>query len=66
MNNLACDPRAQDVLAEMRQRLEKWMRETDDPLLKEGRVPLPETGWENPQDDLHPGNENRIDATVLR
>jgi arylsulfatase A-like enzyme len=32
-NNLAADPSHEDILAELRERLERWMRETDDPLL---------------------------------
>ncbi len=32
-DNLASDPAHQDALIELRERLERWMRETDDPLL---------------------------------
>jgi arylsulfatase A-like enzyme len=32
-SNLAAEPAARDVLAELRARLERWMEETDDPLL---------------------------------
>ena len=39
-NNLASDPSHQSILAELRERLELWMRETDDPLLA-GRVDPP-------------------------
>lgn len=39
--NLAGDPAARPVLEEMRGRLDRWMRETDDPLLR-GPVPAPE------------------------
>lgn len=39
--NLAGDPAARFVLEEMRARLDRWMRETDDPLLR-GPVPAPE------------------------
>lgn len=39
-NNLASDPSHQSALGELRERLERWMRETDDPLLA-GRVDPP-------------------------
>jgi arylsulfatase A-like enzyme len=44
-NNVAGDPSLNDVLAEMRGRLEAWMQETEDPLLQ-GPIPRPEgAGW---------------------
>ena len=39
--NLAGDSSAQPVLEEMRARLDRWMRDTDDPLLR-GPIPAPE------------------------
>ena len=39
-HNLAADPAHARVLAELRERLERWMQETDDPLL-DGAVPAP-------------------------
>ena len=39
--NLVDDPRAAEPLTQMRQRLERWMKETEDPLL-EGAVMAPE------------------------
>jgi len=39
-NNLVAAPHAQPALADLRARLERWMRETDDPLLR-GPVPAP-------------------------
>jgi N-sulfoglucosamine sulfohydrolase len=39
-DNLAGDARHREVLEDLRGRLERWMRETDDPLL-EGPVPVP-------------------------
>lgn len=38
--NLAAEPSMQPILDEMRQRLDRWMRETHDPLLQ-GPVPAP-------------------------
>ncbi len=40
MHNLARDPAAGEALVEMRGRLDKWMHETDDPVLT-GDVPAP-------------------------
>lgn len=51
--NLAYDPSVADVLEEMRIRLEKWMRETDDPLLY-GPVPAPAGAELNDQDQISP------------
>ena len=52
-NNLVGDPSVRGVLEEMRSRLERWMRETDDPLL-EGPVPAPSGARVNDPDDLSP------------
>jgi arylsulfatase A-like enzyme len=46
MRNLIDDPEWADVAREMRGRLDRWMRESDDPLL-DGPVPLPEGAWVN-------------------
>jgi N-sulfoglucosamine sulfohydrolase len=51
--NLAADPSRSGVLEEMRDRLETWMRETDDPLL-EGPVAPPEGAMINQQTQLSP------------
>lgn len=40
-NNIAERSDMADVLEDMRDRLAKWMRETGDPLLPDGNVPLP-------------------------
>lgn len=52
-NNLAGQSRFDAPLAEMRGRLDRWMRETDDPLLK-GPVPLPPGGFANSPDQISP------------
>jgi len=52
-NNLAGQPQCAPVLAPMRARLDRWMRETEDPLLK-GPVPLPPGGVVNDPDQLSP------------
>ncbi|GAG31408.1 unnamed protein product, partial [marine sediment metagenome] len=57
-HDLAADPTTPEVLAEMRGRLEAWMKRTDDPLLK-GPVPMPEHGFVNDPDDLSPGGPVR-------
>jgi len=40
-DNLAGDPTRQPILTNMRQRLDRWMHETGDPLLQD-RIPVPE------------------------
>ena len=40
MRDLSADPEHADTLAELRGRVEEWMRETNDPLL-DGPIPLP-------------------------
>lgn len=52
-HNVAAESRYGTVLVEMRERLERWMRETDDPLL-EGPVPLPEGAAVNPPELVSP------------
>ena len=52
-HNLAGDARYGQTLEQMRGRLERWMRETEDPLL-EGDVPLPEGARANAQSDVTP------------
>jgi len=51
--NLAGDPAAAGALAEMRARLDCWMRDTDDPLLR-GPVPAPPGALANNPDGLSP------------
>ena len=52
-HNLAGDARYGQMVEQMRGRLERWMRETDDPLL-EGDVSLPEGARANAQSDVTP------------
>jgi N-sulfoglucosamine sulfohydrolase len=54
-HNLAADPTYGQALAEMRERLDRWMRRTDDPLL-DGPVPLPPGGVANDVDALSPNS----------
>jgi arylsulfatase A-like enzyme len=58
-NNLAGDAAKADVLAELRERLEAWMRETEDPLL-EGPVEPPEGAIVNEQWQVSPDDPVRI------
>jgi len=51
--NLAGDARYGEALREMRGRLDRWMRETDDPILA-GPIPPPEGALVNDPGDLHP------------
>jgi N-sulfoglucosamine sulfohydrolase len=52
-DDLAADPARSGVLAEMQERLEAWMRETEDPLL-DGPVPPPEGAMINEQTQVSP------------
>jgi N-sulfoglucosamine sulfohydrolase len=52
-NNIAARPNAALVLDDMRSRLDAWMRETDDPLLK-GEAPRPPGLVINDPDDASP------------
>jgi N-sulfoglucosamine sulfohydrolase len=54
MGNLVDSPDHQDVLKDLRTRLEKWMKETNDPLIN-GPIAIPEGANINSQDDLAPG-----------
>src|SRR3954452_8284241 len=57
--NCAGDSAKAEVLAELRERLEAWMRETDDPLL-EGPVAPPEGAIVNEQWQVSPDDPVRI------
>lgn len=52
-NNLAQVPSCQDVLEEMRSRLDSWMRKTNDPLL-EGPIPAPPGAELNTPNQISP------------
>jgi len=52
-HNLAGDPSHLDVLEDMRNRLDTWMRSTDDPLLK-GPVPAPSGAVITLPDEVNP------------
>jgi arylsulfatase A-like enzyme len=56
--NVATDPARAEVLAELRDRLEAWMRETDDPLL-DGPIAPPEGAIVNEQWQVSPDDPVR-------
>ena len=58
-HNLANDPAMASVLVEMRGRLDRWMRRTDDPLL-EGPVPAPSGSKVNDPDGLSPREHTQL------
>jgi N-sulfoglucosamine sulfohydrolase len=51
MRNLIDDPRWAGVAADLRARLERWMRDSGDPLY-DGPVPLPDGAWANDPDQV--------------
>ncbi|MEN9936686.1 MAG: hypothetical protein RLZZ387_3265 [Chloroflexota bacterium] len=57
--NVAADPKLFPILSDMRARLERWMRDTGDPLLG-GPVPLPPGGVANDPDGLSPSEPTTV------
>jgi hypothetical protein len=57
-HNLAGDSSCAEALEEMRQRLERWMQSTQDPLL-DGPVPAPSGAKVNDPDGISPGETTR-------
>jgi N-sulfoglucosamine sulfohydrolase len=57
-NNVAADPARSEVLAELRTRLDAWMRETEDPLL-DGSVAPPPGAIVNEQWQVSPDDQPR-------
>jgi len=57
--NLAAEPDCAEQLEEMRGRLERWMRETEDPLL-EGPVAPPPGALVNEQWQVSPDEQPRV------
>lgn len=60
--NLAGDKAHEDVLGEMRGRLDRWMQQTDDPLLREPVVVPPEGANINDAGGLSPGKDPHYPA----
>jgi arylsulfatase A-like enzyme len=58
-HNLAADPSIAEVLDEMRSRLDRWMRATNDPLLR-GPVSAPGGARVNDPDSLSPGEPTTV------
>lgn len=58
-NNLAGSEAHAQVQGELRARLERWMRDTDDPLLTGGVVPAPPGAIVNDPDSLSPRDRTR-------
>jgi N-sulfoglucosamine sulfohydrolase len=57
-NNLSRDPSAKETLQDMRGRLDRWMRDTYDPLML-GPVPAPSGASVNDPDDVSPSQPTR-------
>ena len=58
-NNLADDPHHRDALEEMRGRLDRWLEQTDDPLLH-GKVPAPKGARVTLQDEIDPHGQSYV------
>jgi len=58
--NLAAEPSALPALAEMRERLRRWMEATDDPLLKGGPAPAPKGAIINRPDSTSPSDPVKV------
>ena len=58
-HNIAADPSSVKIMAEMRGRLERWMRATEDPLLR-GPVKAPNGATANDPDGVSPHEEPNI------
>lgn len=57
--NLVNDSSVQPLLSDLRQRLNRWMMATDDPLLLGTSVPAPEGTYLNPYDGVSPSEPPR-------
>ena len=61
--NLADDPRRAEVRATMRERLDSWMEETDDPI-RDGPIPAPPGAYYNDPSQASPNDPPREGAPV--
>lgn len=61
VNNVASDPSYADVLRDLRSRMDRWMRETNDPLLS-GVLEVGPQMRLNRSDGLSPGDKERLPA----
>ena len=57
--NALADPQAQSALAEMRERLNRWQRATNDPILR-GPIPAPKGARANDPDGTSPNETPRV------
>lgn len=64
-NNLAEDTAYQDVLTDMQVRMDRWMKETHDPLVAESVVEPPGTGMINDPDDISPSKDPHYPARAF-
>lgn len=64
-HNLSENPDYAVVLDEMRERLEQWRSDTDDPVNENQIMPPPETAVLNDPNDISPGNKSYPAAEIL-
>ena len=57
--NAVSDPQARPALAEMRERLDRWMRATNDPLLR-GPIPAPKGAKANDPEGTSPNEQPKV------
>jgi len=57
-NNLAGRPEARDVLTDLRKRVDRWLTDRNDPVLR-GAVPVPEGAVVTPRENINPNDTQR-------
>ncbi len=63
-NNLVENPHKKEILKDMRQRLKKHMKDTDDPILTYGYTPPPNGARVDDPDAINPG-DSKIDPSYI-
>ena len=64
-NNLTDDPQHKKILDDMRARLDRWMKETDDPLVNNDVVPPDKESMLNDPKDLSPSKDPQYPVNTI-